>query len=133
MALPLVTVTSPSMRAPLAMARILATISPLITALELISSLSSTTILPVTLPASTAWRALMSPSQCADLLTRERAADAAIALHVARHHERALGHDVAHDGGAFGDDGGRHAQSVGQSAFGFFGHGRLRSTCWRLQ
>src|SRR6188768_792194 len=37
------------------------------------------------------------------------------------------GHDVAHHRGAFGDDGGGHAQSIGQSAFGFFGHVHLRS------
>ena len=35
--------------------------------------------------------------------------------------------DVADDRGAFGDDGGGHAQSIGKSAFGFFAHVHLRS------
>src|SRR5688572_12806251 len=47
------------------MARIFATISPLMTALALISSLSSTTMRPLTLPAMTAWRVSMSPCQLA--------------------------------------------------------------------
>ena len=68
-AFPLVTVTEPSILAPLAMARTLATISPSITAEELTSSLSSMMIFPVIFPASTAWRAWMSPCQCALLPT----------------------------------------------------------------
>jgi len=57
----------------------------------------------------------------------ERAADRAVALNVARDHERSARLDVADDGGAFGDDGGRHAQSIGKSAFGFFAHVHLQS------
>jgi hypothetical protein len=38
-----------------------------------------------------------------------------------------MGLDVADHRGAFGDDGGRHAQSIGKSALGFFAHVHLRS------
>jgi hypothetical protein len=46
-----------------------------------------------------------------------------VAAHVAGDHQGPLGHDVAHDGAAFGDHGRRHAQPVGESAFRFISHG----------
>src|SRR5688572_32144727 len=49
----------------------------------------------------------------------EHAADGAVAAHGARHHELAARRDIAHDGRAFGNDGGRQPQFVGQTTFWF--------------
>ena len=62
---PLVTVTAPSMTAPLAMAMLPATMSARMTAVAPTSSLFSTTSLPVIRPATTAACAWISPSHCA--------------------------------------------------------------------
>jgi hypothetical protein len=59
----------------------------------------------------------------------QRAPHLAIALDAARNHERAGGDDVTHDRGAFGNDGGRKTKAVGESAFGFVGHGHTIQPC----